>query len=200
MKKCIYTGLGLVCAYAACGQIDSKVIHNYNEIGVGYQYLHSDDVDGHGFIARASTDLNNLLLGISGGYTWIDDFDAETWGVAGSVGYAIRLMENHINIIPRVGVGYSEATVDFGPFGSDTEGFASIQPGITVSYAINNQISLNASYSYLRDIDEDFDIEDHGFGVGARFALNESWGLDVGVGFDDEEGFTGIGGMISWHY
>jgi hypothetical protein len=100
MKRSIYTGLGLLCACAAGAQIDSRVIHNYNEIGVGYQYLHSDDIDGHGFIAGASTDLSNVLLGISGGYTWIDDFDAETWGVVGSVGYAIRLMENHINIIP----------------------------------------------------------------------------------------------------
>jgi hypothetical protein len=59
---------------------------------------------------------------------------------------------------------------------------------------------VNAGYTYFRDLDEDFDIEDHGFGVGARFALGESVGLDVGVSFDDEDGFTGVGGMISWHY
>src|SRR5688500_20363635 len=85
MKTSIYTGFGLLCACAVSAQIDSKVIHNYNEIGVGYQYLHSDDVDGHGFIGRASVDLNNVLLGVSGGFNSIDDFDGETWGVAGSV-------------------------------------------------------------------------------------------------------------------
>lgn len=200
MKKLLYTGLGLLCAQAVSAQIDSRVIHNYNEIGVGYQYLHADDIDGHGVVGRASTDLNNVLLGVSAGYTWIDDFDAETWGIGGTVGYAIRLMENHLNIIPRVGIGYTEATVDFGPLGSDTEGFASISPGISVSYAINNQISLNAGYTYSRDLDEDFDIEDHGFGIGARIALAERIGLDVGVSLDEEEGFTGIGAMISWHY
>ena len=43
MKTFIYTAMGLLCAsIVVADPIDSKVIHNYNQFGVGYNYVDAD--------------------------------------------------------------------------------------------------------------------------------------------------------------
>ena len=80
MKTFIYTAMGLLCAstLVAAEPIDSKVIHNYNQIGIGYNYVESDDLDGHGVIGTASVDLNNFLLGGGGKYIWFNEPEGST--------------------------------------------------------------------------------------------------------------------------
>lgn len=93
----------------AAQEINSSVIHNYKYVEVGYDYVYGDQgPDGHGSSAFASYELNNFLFGIGGGYLQAgDNPEFETWGVGGVIGYVFRLQENHINIIPSFGVGYS---------------------------------------------------------------------------------------------
>jgi opacity protein-like surface antigen len=192
--------MGLFCAsiLGAAEPIDSKVIHNYNQFGVGYTYVESDDLDGHGVIGSASVELSNFLLGGGANYVWFDD--AESWSVEGFAGYILRLMENHINIIPRVGVGYNDVSVDLGPFGDVDADVVTIKPGITLSYAINNHVSLNGGYTYIQDIDGDVDIELHTFSLGTRVAIAENLGLNFDVLFEEEQGFSGVAAILSWHF
>ena len=200
MKKLIYTAAGLLCAsvLGAAEPIDSPVIHNYNQFGVGYNYVEADDVEGHGVVGGFSMDLSTFLLGASANYVWFDD--AEAWSVGGLAGYIVRLMDNHINIIPRVGVSYNEFSFDFGPFGSAVANYVSIEPGVTLSYAINNHISLNGGYTYVQDLDDDIDVEAHTFSLGAAFALAERLGLNVNALFAEEQGFSGATAILSWHF
>ena len=192
--------MGLLCAsiLVAAEPIDSKVIHNYDQFGVGYNYVEADDIDGHGVVGSVSMDLNNFLIGAGANYIWFDD--AESWSVEGFAGYILRLMENHINIIPRVGVGYNEVSVDLGPFGDADADVVTIRPGITLSYAINNHISLNGGYTYIQDIDGDVDVELHTFSLGTRVAIAENLGVNLDVLFEEEEGFSGVAAILSWHF
>ena len=198
MKKLIYTAAGLLCASVLVAEpIDSRVIHNYNQFGVGYNYVEADEVEGHGVVGGFTMDLSNFLLGASANYVWFDD--AEAWSAGGLAGYIVRLMDNHINIIPRVGVSYNELSFDVGPFDAEAD-YVSIEPGITLSYAINNHISLNGGYTYIQDIDGDVDVEAHTFSLGTRIAIAENLGLNVDVHFEEEEGFSGVAAILSWHF
>jgi hypothetical protein len=200
MKILVYTAAGLLCASVLVAEpINSPVIHNYNQFGVGYEYVDADGVDGHGVVGTFSADLGNFLLGAGGDYIWYDEFDAESWRATALAGYIVRLMENHINIIPRVGVAYNELSIDAGPFGF-VQNFVSIEPGITLSYAINNRISLNGGYTYVQDIDDDIDVEAHTFSLGGTVALAERLGLNVNGLFEEDEGFTGVTAILSWHF
>jgi len=202
--------MGLLCAsiLVAAEPIDSKVIHNYNQFGVGYNYVENDDLDGHGIVGSASVELNNFLIGGGGNYIWFnepdgfDDVDAQAWSVGAFAGYILRLMENHINIIPRVGVSYNEFSVDFGPFGDADGDVVTIEPGITLSYAINNHISLNGGYTYIGEItSDDIAFESaHTFSVGTRFAIAENLGLNLNALFAEEQGFSGATAILSWHF
>src|SRR5688572_17147226 len=203
MKTFIYTALGLLCAgVLVAAPIDSKVIHNYNQFGIGYKYVDAgDDVTGHGVNGTVSVDLSNFLLGAGGNYVWYDEFDAESWSAGGFAGYVLRLMENHINIIPRVGIAYNEISTDAGPFGF-VENVVTLEPGITLSYAINNRISLNGGYTYVQDIESDdlsFDAA-HTFSVGTSIALVERLGLNLNALFEEEQGFSGVTAILSWHF
>jgi hypothetical protein len=201
MKTSICTAMGLLCAstLVAAEPIDSKVIHNYDQFGVGYTYVERDDLEGHGVIGTLSMDLNNFLIGGGANYIWFDD--AESWTAGAFAGYILRLMENHINIIPRVGVSYNEVSVDLGPFGDADADFVGIEPGITLSYAINNRVSLNGGYTYIQDIDGDIDdVERHTFSLGTRVAVAENLGLNFDVLFEEEQGFSGVAAILSWHF
>jgi hypothetical protein len=202
MKTFVYAALGSLCAGVLVAEpIDSPVIHNYNQFGVGYNYAHADDVDGHGVIGTVSVDLSNFLLGASGTYVWYDEFDAESWSAGGFAGYVLRLMENHINIIPRVGIAYNEISTDAGPF-EFVENVVTLEPGVTLSYAINNRISLNGGYTYVQDIESDdlsFEAA-HTFSVGTSIALTERLGLNLNALFEEEQGFSGATAILSWHF
>jgi hypothetical protein len=202
MKTFIYTAMGLLCAsIVVADPIDSKVIHNYNQFGVGYNYVDADGTDGHGVVGTVSVDLSNFLLGAGGNYVWYDEFDAESWSATAFAGYIVRLMENHINIIPRVGIAYNEISTDAGPFGF-VENVVTLEPGITLSYAINNRISLNGGYTYVQDIESDdlsFEAA-HTFSVGTSIALVERLGLNLNALFEEEQGFSGVTAILSWHF
>jgi len=199
--------MGLLCAsvLGAAEPIDSKVIHNYNQFGVGYNYVDADGTDGHGVVGTVTVDLSNFLLGAGGNYIWYDEFDAESWNATAFAGYIVRLMENHINIIPRVGIGYNEISTDAGPFGF-VENVVTLEPGVTLSYAINNRISLNGGYTYVQDIEDDDDdlFPDfeaaHTFSLGTRVALTENLGLNLDALFEEEQGFSGATAILSWHF
>jgi len=201
----MYTAAGLLCASVLVAEpIDSPVIHNYNQVGVGYNYVDADGTDGHGVVGTFSVDRSNFLLGAGGNYVWYDEFDAESWSATAFAGYIVRLMENHINIIPRVGVAYNELSSGAGR--GFVENVVTLEPGVTLSYAINNRISLNGGYTYVQDIEDDDDdlFPDfeaaHTFSLGGSLAIAERIGLNVNALFEEDEGFTGATAILSWHF
>src|SRR5688572_23851269 len=83
-------GGGLMAA-----EVDSPVIHNYRFVSVGYGYLHDiadSGADGHGAVGALSFEEQNFLLGVGGGYFWVDEdaADINLWSVAASIGYVVR--------------------------------------------------------------------------------------------------------------
>lgn len=201
------TGLLTVPALLAA-EIDSRTIHDYSFIGVGYGYLHeiaqeaAGDVNAHGGVGQLSFEEQNFVLGVSGGYFWGDDddlVDIQLWNVSASLGYVIRLAENHLNIIPSFGGGYQEVDVEAGPvFGSFTEDSWSILPGVTVSYAINNRFALSGGYTFAYNLDAE--EESHLFSAGAKFALLEQVALAAGAVFSDDDGFEGFTAGVEFHF
>lgn len=198
MKRVLVLIFALVCAnqlMAAEEGINSKVIHNYTQFGIGYGF--ADDVGGgtaHGVLADTSVDMDNLLFGVSGGYFW-GKGDLEFWGVSAGVGYVVRLMRNHVNIIPQFSMGYDKAEV-----GDAHDSVTSIQPGITLSYAINNRLSLSANYAYVRALDNN-EEDGHVFGPGVRIAVAENIGINLGANFTDEgQAFLSAFAGVSFHF
>jgi hypothetical protein len=92
-------------------------------------------------------------------------------------------MRNHINIIPRFGMTYNKLE----PENFDSVDTTTIEPGITLSFAFNNRISVNGNYTYVRDVDFGKHLDAHTYGGGARIALTETLGIDVGARFADGE-------------
>ncbi|HMJ67197.1 MAG TPA: hypothetical protein VK615_17765 [Candidatus Binatia bacterium] len=198
MKRVLTFAFAIVCVHQIMAQqegINSKVIHNYTEFFVGYQYVDDFGADqGHGVVAHSSVDMNNFLFDVNGGYVWGDGADA--WNAGGGLGYVVRLMRNHINIIPRFGMTYNKLE----PENIDSIDTTTIEPGITLSFALNNWISVNGNYTYVRDVDFGKDLDAHTYGGGARIALTETLGLDVGARFADGQGFTSAFAGLSMHF
>jgi hypothetical protein len=198
MKRILVITFAVLWAHqiVAAEGINSRVIHDYTEFGVAYTYV--DDLGGshgHGVLGHSSVDMNNFLFEVDGGYVWGDDVDL--WNLGGGVGYVVRLMRNHINIIPRVGVAYNKAL--FEDDGSDD--FWTLAPGITASFAINNRVSVSGNYAWVHDIHLDRGKGVHTFGPGARVALTERMGLDVGAAFGTHgQAFKGAFAGVSWHF
>lgn len=186
-------------------EIDSQVIHNYSQVSVGYSYLDNvadSGINGHGVIATASYELKNIIFGLGGSYHAGDEdfgvgLETDLYTLTGRIGYAIRLADNRVNIIPSFGITYSEISAS-APGLSLKEDATAIQPGVTVSFAINNRWSINAGYLYSRDLDTDGDT--HAISLGTRIALAERVGFDVGVVFLEEYGFGGINAGVSFHF
>jgi|SRR5688572_26510040 len=198
------TGLLTVPALLAA-EIDSRTIHDYSFIGVGYGYLHEvgPDLNAHGGVAELSFEEQNFVLGVGGGYFWGDEDipDVELWNVSASLGYVIRMAENHLNIIPRFGGGYGEVDVETsGPFGSAsfTEESWSLLPGVTLSYAINNRFAISGGYTFAYNLDAE--EEAHLFSAGAKFAILEQVALAAGAVFSDDDGFEGFTAGVEFHF
>ena len=206
MIKTFITSVALLCAQALLAdEIESRVIHNYSQIGVSYGYLHdigNADINANGVLGDYSFDFRNVIFHVNGGAFWGQDEpridELEIWTIAGGVGYAFRLYENHFNIIPRFEVGYSEVSVRVPGFDTARDDSTFILPGVTLSYALNNRISLDGGYTYSRDIDNGDD--GHGFTVGTRVALLQQLGLNVQAAFAEGRGFAGISAGFSFHY
>ena len=175
--------------------INSKVIHNYTQLGIAYGFV--EDIGGgsaHGVLADTSVDMDNFLFGVSGGYFWGKD-DLEFWGVGAGVGYAVRLLRNHVNIIPQFSMGYDKAEL-----GDAHDSVTTIQPGISLSYAINNRLSLGGHYTYVRALDNN-EEDAHVFGPGLRIAVAENIGVDLGANFTNEgQAFTSAFAGVSFHF
>ncbi len=185
--------------------IDSPVIHNYSYAELGYAFVYdigNSGADAHGVVGGASYEVNNFLIGVSGDYFGVTDLpagvDMDVWGIGAQVGYAVRLMENRVNLIPHVGIGYSEATIDNAGFGSITEDSTTFSPGLSLSYAVNNRWSVGAGYNYSRDLEED--LHGHSFNVGTRIALTDRIGLNLGVSFVEDSGFAGVSSTLTFHF
>ncbi len=198
MKTIVGITLGLVCAQQLMGEeIHSKVIHQDTYIGAGYEYFHDIGNSGakaHGVFGAGSYDYHNVLFGVSGGYAWGDE-DVDFWRAGGSLAYVVRLMENHVNIVPRVGIFYNEVL-----FNGNSDNVTTINPGITLSYAFNNQLSINGGYTYGHDIDFDNEGDQHTFSAGSRLAIAENVGLDVRADFIEGFGFSVISAMLQFHF
>jgi opacity protein-like surface antigen len=197
MKRVLVLTFAVLCGHqlTAAEPINSGVIHHYTELGIGYAFI---DVEGgpeaHGVAAHTAVDMDNFLFDVNGGYVWADDVN--TWSLGGGIGYVVRLMQNHINIIPRFGISYNKINPD-----DDIESdFTTISPGVAVSYAINNRASIGARYDYVRDIDFDNDEDLHTYGPFARIALAERIGLDLGATFAEGEGFVAAFAGLSFHF
>ena len=94
-----------------------------------------------------------------------------------------------------------KSSADAGPFGF-VENVVTLEPGVTLSYAINNRISLNGGYTYIQDIESD-DLQfeaAHTFNLGTRVALTENLGLNLHALFEEEQGFSGATAILSWHF
>jgi hypothetical protein len=201
--------MSALLSLAACGlraaEIDSKVIHNYDFLGLGYGYLNDvaevDDLEGHGPVGVFSIEENGFLFDVSGGYFWVEDVgstEINLWEVSASLGYVLRLAENHLNIIPRFGGSYAGIQLDDDVFGEEEDETWTILPGVGLSYALNNRLAINGAYTYAYN----FDAEDerHVFNAGAKFAILDQVGLAVNASFADGAGWTGIVGGIEFHY
>ena len=192
-------GLLAVSSLGFAAEIDSGVIHNYDYLGVGYGYLHelADDLNAHGGVGQFSFEEQNFILSAGGGYFWGDNddvADVELWNASASLGYVIRLAENHLNIIPSFGGGYSEIDVE----GAGSADSWSILPSISLSYALNNRISIGGGYTYAYNLDAE--EETHLFNAGAKFALLHQVGLSVNAIFAEDEGFQGVTAGVEFHF
>jgi hypothetical protein len=186
-------------AFAQSDAIGSKVIHNYSQVGLGYGYLHdigNAEVNAHGVVVGGSYDIKNVVIGVGGGYAWTDDnSDLELWNVTGSLGYVFRCMENHINVIPSVGLAYTEVVV---PHFNNPD-TTTVLPGITLSYAFNSKFSINGGYKYGFEVDGE-DVEAHMASVGAVYALTEQVEVNGTAYFVEEQGFSGVTAGVAYHF
>jgi opacity protein-like surface antigen len=189
-------------------EIDSGVIHNYRFIGAGYGYLHdfaNADIDGHGVVGTLSFEEQGFVLDVGNGllpsgYFWMDEeaVDVNIWNVTARLGYVIRLMENHLNIIPRVGGSLTGIEIDDPFFGDISDETWSIIPGIGVSYALTDRLAINGGYGWNYDFDAE--ESDHVVNAGARVAILEKVGLSVNAFFIEDFGFSGATATIDFHF
>src|SRR5688572_5256788 len=155
MKKgliALVTFASIIASPVMAAEIESGVIHNYKFIGLGYGYLHDiaeADVEGHGIVGTLSFEEQGFVLDVGSGllptgYFWVDEdaADINLWNVTARMGYVVRLMENHLNIIPRVGGSLSGLEIDDPVFGDISDETWSIIPGIGVSFALNDRLAL----------------------------------------------------------
>lgn len=209
MKKLLVTSLVLVGALvsqARAHEIDSRVIHHYTFLGLGYSYIHDlieDELNAHGVVGIGSFEQHNVVLTLAGGYFWGDDdlgvdADVNLGNFSTSLGYVVRLAENHINIIPRFGAAWNEITFDAPGFPEEDFESWSIFPGVGVSYAINNRIAVGGSYAYGYNLDSEEDA--HLFSAGPTIALLERVGLSIAASFNDEIGWSGVTAGIEFHF
>jgi hypothetical protein len=190
------------CTFAA-EELNSRVIHDYNFFGVGYSYLHDFadlDINGHGPVGAFSFEEGNFVLGVSGGYFWLEDIgdtDVNLWDVTASLGYVVRLANNHINIIPRVGGQYAGIQLD-NDFGDAEDEAWSILPGVGLSFALCNWFAIDGGYTYAYNFDSE--DEDHLFTAGGKVALGDRIGIGAHANFSKEFGFNGVTGLLEFHY
>ena len=203
MKRFFIANAVLVAALSsrlmAADPVDGKVIHHYNFAEGGYGYLHDvgDSINAHGVHAQLSFEEHNVVVTVGGGHFWGDEA-LNFWNLNTSVGYVLRLADNHLNVIPRFGAVYSDASTegDTGTlFGNETW---SIAPGATVSYALNNRLALAGTYAYAYNLDAE--EGDHVFSVGPRLAIFERVGVNVNALLSDEDGFLGVTAAVEFHF
>src|SRR5688572_25851315 len=79
MKKLLTASLVLIKALVSqinAHEIDSRVIHHYTYLKIGYSYIHDlieDELNAHGAVSIGSFESHNVVLTLSGGYFWSDD-------------------------------------------------------------------------------------------------------------------------------
>jgi opacity protein-like surface antigen len=212
MKKGLVALVALASILAfpvmAAEEINSGVIHNYKFVGVGYGYLHdfaNADVEGHGIVGTVSIEDQGFVLDVGSGllpsgYFWMDEeaADINVWNVTARFGYVLRLLDNHLNIIPRVGGSLTGIEIDDPVFGDISDENWSIIPGVGASFAITDRFAINGGYGWNYNFDSE--ESDHVFNGGAKFALFEHLGLSVNAFFIEDFGFSGATATVDFHF
>jgi len=192
MKKFVFKGaaissLGLVAMGLQAEELNSKVINNYNALYAGYSY--SPDVllglkpsiDAHGFGIGVSTEIQrNIILGaaLSGGFGSNNVLSGSVISVGPTIGYAIRLFDNHLNIVPKVSYGLSHWKEE--KLFNISDDLHSVSGGALVSYAINDQLGLGLEYSYQAGLNDGNYLkgaDTHKIVAGPTYAISESFGF-----------------------
>jgi hypothetical protein len=184
-------------------EIDSGVIHNYRFLGVGYGYLHdifNADVEGHGIVGTVSIEDQGFVLDVGNGllpsgYFWVDEeaADINLWNVTARFGYVVRLMENRLNIIPRVGGSLTGLEIE--DFSDETW---SIIPGVGASFALTDRIAINGGYGWNYDFDTE--EEDHVFNAGVKVAIFDKLGVSLNAFVIEDFGFSGATATLDLHF
>ena len=193
--------VGVLASRLMAEDVDGKMIHHYTFVEGGYGYLHEigdGDINAHGLHTQLSFEQHNVVVTFGGGHFWGDD-SQNFWNLNTSIGYVFRFAGNHLNLIPRFGAVYSDATEEVEDastlFGNETW---SITPGATISYALNNRIALIGSYAYNYNLDEE--EGDHVLSVGPKVAIFEQMGVSVRALLSDEDGFMGVMAGVEFHF
>ncbi len=165
-------------------ELNSKVLNNYNAVSAAYAYSSSAligaDVAAHGFGLGISTEVQkNIILGASFSEMFAsnDTVSGQSWNLSPTIGYAVRLMDNHLNIVPKVSYGFGHASLDHSGISDDTH---SITGGALVSYALNNKLGMGVEYGYQSSLKDGkyFGVADaHKITVGPTYALSDVFGV-----------------------
>lgn len=165
-------------------ELNSKVLNNYNAVSAAYAYSSSAligaDVAAHGFGLGISTEVQkNIILGASFSEMFAsnDTVSGQSWNLSPTIGYAVRLMDNHLNIVPKVSYGFGHASLDHSGISDDTH---SITGGALVSYALNNKLGMGVEYGYQSSLKDGkyFGVADaHKITVGPTYALSDIFGV-----------------------
>jgi len=201
---------------------NSKVINDYNQISAAYFYSPATvigmDSSGHGYAFSVSTEgpreiarkynispvlsLNAYhLFGSAAGYS------GETWSVGPSLGIAFRFLENRLNIVPKVALGFGQTSVHRVDVEDETH---FLSGGLLGSYGINEKLGISAEYTYRTGISGGpfFSIADvHQIMAGPTYALTEKFGVFAKVriivpegGIPDSKAEVGAVAGIEFHW
>jgi hypothetical protein len=173
---------------ATAEQLESKVIHNYDQANIGFAFLGNpvigSDADAYGFTSGVSSEVaKNLLVSLRGSSAWGSDdklgLSGNIWGVSPSVGLILRFAENHVNLIPHVDYSYSEASIS-NKYDGTSHGIAG---GVTLSLAKNDRFAFLVDYSFGSPIAENVNSLDylgaHSITVGPTVRLTEKVGMFI---------------------
>ena len=205
----------IASAVVKAEELDSKVLNNYNAVSAAYQYSSSallgSDVQAHGFGLGLSTEVyKNFILGASFSEVFAsnDSISGQSWNLSPTIGYAIRLMDNHLNIVPKVSYGFGHTGLDHSGLSDDTH---SITGGALVSYALNNKLGIGVEYGYQSSLKDGkyFGVADaHKIAVGPTYAISDVFGVfakaTIGVPNDnrssDSDAILGCVAGIEFHW
>lgn len=205
MKRSLFAIVGIFCAgHLLAQETNSKVIHQYSYVNLsgGYVPAHGGLPAFAGFKLEGAFEYRNVLAWLNlGSFADTGDavFGAEMNRSGGGLGYVIRLDQNHLNLIPRLGASYLKITQN-DLFGGETTlvETTAIEPSITFSYAFNNRFSLDAGCALDADVDSGATVSQ--FNFGATCALAKHWGIRLEGTVATNQNYNGVFAGIAYHF